>query len=124
MNKRRGTSFSSGFVLGGLVGAVLVFLYGTEEGRKIKTILARKGKKWADDFPELVEDLEKKGEDFAQKINRVKKEFEEGAKDLSKIAKKEVESSLGHIEKTQERGRSLVKSIQKRFFTRKGRKLS
>jgi gas vesicle protein len=121
--ERRGSGFSSGFFLGGLIGAALVFLFTTEEGKKIKDLLAKKGKEVIDDLPEIIKDLEKKGEEFAQKTEEVKRKLEKRAKELSSETKKKIESSLSHIEETQERGRQAAAIVRKRFFTKKGKKL-
>jgi gas vesicle protein len=122
-NEDRGNAFSSGFLLGGLIGAGLVFLFGTEEGKKVKEQLVKKGKEVIEDLPETVKDLEKRGEEFAQRAEEVKQKLESKAKELSPKIKKQVESSLDHIEAAQKRGRQAAATIRKRFFVRKGKKL-
>lgn len=88
---------SSCFLLGALLGAGLFFLFGTEEGKKVKNQLVKKGKGLIDDFPEIVKDLEKQGEEFVQKAEEVKKNLEKKTKDFS--------------------------SSHRRFFVKKGKKL-
>ena len=122
-DQNRGNGFFSGVILGGLLGAALVFLYGTKEGKKIKEELVKKGKEVIDDLPEIVSDLEKQGEEFAQKTEEVKKKLEEKAKEFSSEAKKKIGSSLSHIEEAQQRGREAAATVRKHFFVRKGKKL-
>jgi gas vesicle protein len=119
----RGNGFISGLFFGGLVGAALVFLFGTKEGRKIKDQLTEKGKELINDLPQVVEDLEKQGQEFAQKAEEVKKALEEKAKEFTPLAKEKIATSLSSIEEAQRRGRETAAKIRKRFFTKKGRKL-
>jgi len=121
--KDRGGGFLSGLVWGTIIGAVLVFLFGTKEGRKVKDQLAKKGKELVEDLPQIIKDLEKQGKEFAQKTEEVKKKLEKKAKELSSEAKEKIESSLTHIEETQEKGRQAAATIRKHFFMKKGKKL-
>ncbi|MBN1263600.1 MAG: YtxH domain-containing protein [Candidatus Pacebacteria bacterium] len=124
MNEReRGNSFFSGFIAGGLIGAVLVFLFGTKEGRKIKKRLEKKGQELAKDLPGIVSDLEKRGAEFAQKAEEVKQTLEKKAEELSPKIKRKLDQSLASIEETQEKGRQTAARIRRRFFVKKGRQL-
>lgn len=123
-DQNRGNGFFSGILLGGLLGAALVFLYGTKEGKKIKDELIKKGREVIDDLPDVVRDLEKQGEEFAQKAEEVKDKLEEKAREFSSEAKEKIDSSLSHIEEAQKRGREAAATVRKHFFVRKGKKLS
>lgn len=51
-----GSNFFSGFLLGALVGAGLVFLFGTKKGKKLLRIISEKG---ADNISSILEKAEK-----------------------------------------------------------------
>jgi len=121
--EKQKNSFSSGLFFGAIIGAVLFFLFGTNEGRQIKKKLTEKGKEAIDDLPDLIKDLEKKGHQFAQKAEEVKQTLDEKTKEITPKVKQEVNLVLKQIEETQERGRQAAKSVRRRFFTKSGRKL-
>ncbi|HUW21296.1 MAG TPA: YtxH domain-containing protein [Candidatus Bathyarchaeia archaeon] len=121
--KERGNGFFSSFILGALVGAVLVFLFGTDEGKKIKDQLAQKGKELVDDLPEMISDLEKQGQEFVENTGDVRRKLEAKARELSPKVKKEVEKSLSNIEEAQGKGHTITAAFRKHFFTRRGKRL-
>lgn len=51
-----GSNFFSGFLLGALVGAGIVFLFGTKKGKKLLKIISEKG---ADNISNILEKAEK-----------------------------------------------------------------
>lgn len=51
-----GSNFFSGFLLGALIGAGLVFLFGTKKGKKLLRIISEKG---ADNISNILEKAEK-----------------------------------------------------------------
>ncbi|MCJ7827764.1 YtxH domain-containing protein [Patescibacteria group bacterium] len=114
----------NGFALGVLMGAGLVFLFGTKEGRKIKDQLAKKGKEVAGDLPDFVDKLQDEGKKLAHRSKEVKEKLEQKAQELAPEVSKKTQIALEHIEETQQRGRKAAKAVNKRFFTRKGKKLS
>lgn len=58
---------NNGFLLGVVVGAVLVFLLGTEKGRKILGELSKAGREAVEDFKELreLDELEEEQEEVS-----------------------------------------------------------
>lgn len=122
--EKRSSGFFNGLILGGLIGAALVWLNLTEDGKKTKKLLLKKGQKVIDDLPEKVKELEKQGEEFAQKAEEIKQKLEAKARELTPEIKEKLKNSLAHIEKTQERGRQAAATARQRFFTRKGKKLN
>lgn len=52
-----GGGFLQGFLLGGLIGAGLVFFLGTKRGKEIADEIKEKGLSIVDDFDELLEEL-------------------------------------------------------------------
>lgn len=55
----RGNNFFSGFLLGALVGAAVVFLLGTKKGKRILKIISEKG---LDNISNLLEKADQTGE--------------------------------------------------------------
>lgn len=115
---------SHGFALGVFVGAALVFLFGTEEGRRLKRQLTQRGRQLAEEMPSVVKKLQKEGEAFAHKAEKIKQDLEEKLDTFTPRAKAEITHALEHIEKTQERGRQAASVAKKRFFTRRGRAIT
>lgn len=62
-NKNHGGSFGNGFLLGVLVGGVLVFLLATEKGRRILRMLTEEGFNGASELRELLEEPEEEYEE-------------------------------------------------------------
>lgn len=52
---RQGNNFLSVFLLGFLIGAVVVFLFGTEKGKKLLKVISEKGEKG---ISNLLEDMD------------------------------------------------------------------
>ena len=107
--------FFNGFVLGSLVGAALVFLHTTEEGKKIKQEITSRGKNALEDLPTIVKQLEKQGEEFARRTNKVKQELEKKAREF---AQSESASSAAPSSNS-----SSLKTLGQKFFTRRGKRL-
>lgn len=55
-NKKHSNNFFSGFLLGAVVGGLLVFLFATEKGRKIFKILKEEGFKGASELQEMFDE--------------------------------------------------------------------
>src|SRR3989344_2377451 len=53
-----GPGFTSGVLLGTLIGAGIIFLMGTKQGKEITQELKEKGLSLVDDFDELLNELE------------------------------------------------------------------
>jgi len=83
--------FFLGFFIGGLIGAVVIFLLGTKEGKKTGKV------------------LEEKGKDLLDNLHDKKEELTESAGD-------KLDEALAHIEKMQEQGRETTAELRKRLF--------
>lgn len=114
----------NGFALGFLLGAGLVFLLGTDEGRRLKKKLVQKGRQTIDDLPETVKKIQAEGEELVARTQAVKKQLEEKIDEITPKAKEQLKDALEHIEETQERGRRAAQAAKKRFFTRRGKKVA
>lgn len=118
-NEKSGSGFAIGFLFGAIAGAVLIFLFGTEKGKKFKKELQKKGKFSFKNLSELLEEFEEKGSEFKKKTEEITKNLEKKVESKSPEIKKVPEKGLDHIQKLQERGRT----IAGRFFKRNGKRL-
>lgn len=112
--------FMIGFFIGGLIGAGLMFLMGTKEGKKIEKLIEKKGKETIDDLEEKVEELKEKGEELIKKGEVIKEQvmeqMEEKKEDLTEEATKRLDSALANVEHIQEKGLSTTATLRKRLF--------
>lgn len=67
--------FLSGLFWGGFLGALLVFLWTTPEGRKLKAEIKEKGENFLADLPQILEELEK-NDQLEEKGNTSSEVFE------------------------------------------------
>lgn len=124
MDQQKNKGFLNGLILGGLVGAGLFFLLGTEKGKKIQKKLKEGGKKAAESMEDLVKELEEKGKELEEKAQEVKEQIQEKIEDTKENIKDQVseriDSTLSHIEALQDKGRETTSQIhdtlKKRFF--------
>lgn len=105
--------FFLGFFIGGLIGAVVIFLLGTKEGKKTGRLLEEKGKDILDDLQDKVGELEKKSKEIKEEVvDRLMDKKEE----LTQSASERLDDALAHIEKMQEQGRETTAQLRKNFF--------
>lgn len=120
-DRDRHNGFLSGLVLGVLIGAGLYyFLTSTEEGKKVKKELKKKGEDALDNLADLIEEVEERGEEFKERAKGIQAELEEKAKDVREEVAEEAKEQLTHIDKLRERGRKATK----KFFTKNGKSLA
>lgn len=121
MSDRHGPDgkFMMGFLIGGLVGAGVIFLLGTKEGKKVAKDIGKKGREVADDIHEKIEDLEVSGKELLKKSEEIKEQvveqIEEKKEAITREASEKIDDTLAHIEAIQERGRQTTANIRKKF---------
>jgi gas vesicle protein len=112
--------FLLGFFFGGILGAIIIFLVGTKEGKKTTKILEKKGKDFVDDLEDRLVDLEKQGQELAKKSEEIKEQvvetLEEKKETITTEASSKLDNALAHIEALQEHGRETTASLRKRLF--------
>lgn len=132
---KQDSSFLIGLFLGGIIGAGLIVLLGTEKGKRLVQKLRHDGLDFLDDtkekiqeqVSERVEDLQEKAQALAEKGEELLaqgKALERGLMetvveaqaDMSEQAAEKVDETLSHIEKLQERGRESTAQLRKRLF--------
>ncbi len=117
-------SFWVGLFLGGLIGALLIVLLGTEKGKKLADKLQEEGLDFLSDTKEKVEgkigELEHRGEKLIEQGKELEKELvatvSEAGADLSEEVAEKTDEALAHIEKLQERGRATTANLRKQLF--------
>jgi len=116
----RDNKFMIGFFIGGLIGAGLMFLMGTKEGKKIEKMIEKKGKETLSDLEEKVDELKEKGEELIKKGEAIKEQvmeqIEEKKEDLTEEATKRLDSALANVEEIQEKGLTTTANLRKRLF--------
>lgn len=121
MRDRRENSLWPGLVLGVLIGAgVVYYLTSTDEGKKVKEKLKKKGEDALGGLGEIISELEEKGEEFKKKAKQIQDKLEEEAKDVKEGVAEEAQKKLDYIEELCRRGRR----VTKRSFTRNGKNLA
>lgn len=124
MNKENNTHgdfrFFIGFFIGGLIGAAIIFLLGTKEGRKTGKLLEEKGRDFLDDLHDRIRELEKKGEALVAQGEELKEEVVEHITDkkeeLTQTATSKLDDALAQIEKLQEHSLDTTAQLRKRLF--------
>jgi len=112
--------FLLGFFLGGIIGAIVIFLIGTKEGKKTTKILEEKGRDFVDDLEDRLSDLEKQGKDLIKQSEAIKEDvvdtLEDKKETITKEATEKLDTALAHIEALQEHGRETTANLRKRLF--------
>ncbi|HCS78734.1 TPA: hypothetical protein DIV55_03245 [Patescibacteria group bacterium] len=132
---QRNNTFWFGMFLGGLLGALLILILGTEKGRKLAAKLQKEGLEFLDDakdtvgkeVEEKVEVLRNKSAELIEKGKEIEAEIVEAIgevkADLSEAAVEKVDESLAHIEELQQHGRASTQELRKKLFKNIPRKV-
>ncbi len=116
----RDNKFMIGFFIGGLIGAGLMFLLGTKEGKKLEKLVEKKGKETLSDLEDKVDELKEKGEELIKKGEMIKEkvleQVEEKKSDFTHEATKRLDSALASVEEIQEKGLATTSSVRKHLF--------
>lgn len=129
MNNEKGSSnnFWVGFFLGGLVGAFIIFLMGTKQGKKLADQLVEEGEIYEEELEQKVATLQKKGEELLQEAKNVKnkviKEVKTGKKEVTDNLMTKMDEALTKIEDIQKKGVEITSEVHHHYFKRNGKKL-
>lgn len=120
-------SFFTGLIIGGIVGAGLVFLFGTGKGKKLRKEIEEKGNELLAELDNFLDKLEERGKELKKETEAVKEEIVEKAEEIrGKMGEeviKKLDDTLANIEALQERGRQATAALRKKYFTRRGKSL-
>jgi len=121
--RREESSFFTSFILGLLTGAIITFLLGSEEGKKIKKRLLKRGKELLENLPELIEEAKQKEQELQKDIKKIPSKVEKEAQKVEQKIQQTSKTVAPHLKNLQKRGRQAAKKVS-RFFRRSGRPLS
>jgi hypothetical protein len=126
-NEEKG-KFLVGFLLGSLFGIILLFLWGTKEGKKIVKLLAEKGELLEEDIEKKISELEEKGEELAIEGESIKKTFVRKAEKIKKKITPEIERKAAVTAEKLKQVKLLVEESQKaasrKYFKKNGKMLT
>lgn len=112
--------FMFGFFLGGLIGAVVLFLVGTKEGKKTGKLLEEKSRRFFDALKDTAQDVQEQSREMLSETiistDHLLETVSEKKEDLSEHVANKLDSALAHIEAIQERGRENTTVLRKRLF--------
>ncbi|OGG08079.1 hypothetical protein A3D05_00290 [Candidatus Gottesmanbacteria bacterium RIFCSPHIGHO2_02_FULL_40_24] len=121
-------NFWLGFFLGGIVGAFVIFVLGTKEGKKLAEKIRENGEILEEDLEEKVAKLQKKGEDIVKQAKKVKeqvvKEIEEKKGATSDALVTKMDEAFTKIEDLQKKGTALTEEVHQRYFKKDGKPLN
>lgn len=127
MNNEKKGNFWVGFFIGGLLGAVLIFLLGTKEGKRVAKKIMDQGELFEEEIEEKISNLQKKGEALLSEAEgmkeRVFKEVVEGKKAVSQQLMGKVDKALSDLEDLQKKGAAVTQDLHHKFFRKNGKKL-
>ena len=125
---KKGDHFLFGFFLGGLVGAFIIFLLGTKEGKKLAEKLHEKGEMFEEDLEEKVANLQKKGEDLVNEASQVRnnmiKRFEEKKESTSESLVSKMDEAFSKLTDLQKKGVEITEDVHQKYFKKNGKPLA
>ena len=113
-----GISAFLGFLVGAIVGAAFVFLYGTKEGTKIRHTIFHKDGTVFEKLEQLISKVEKETNRMEKKTTEVKKEVQENVTKELEHVEEELEKLPEYLARIQEKGRDFAGGKKKKFFHR------
>jgi gas vesicle protein len=116
----RDNKFMVGFFVGGLIGAGIMFLMGTKEGKKVEKMIEKKGQETFGDIEDQIDELKEKGEELIKKSEVIKdqvlEQLEDKKEDMSVEATKRIDTALAGAVEIQEKGLSATANLRKHLF--------
>jgi gas vesicle protein len=126
-SKENSGNFWLGFFLGGVVGAFILFVLGTKEGKKIAEKLIEQAETYEEELEEKVAKLQKHGENLLEEAKAVKekvtKEVTGGKKSISNKLVSKMDETLTKIEDIQKKGVELTREVHRNYFKKNGKPL-
>lgn len=128
-NEKQGSgNFWIGFFLGGIVGALIIFLMGTREGKKLADKLLEQAELYEEELEEKVAAIQKKGEELLSEVRDVKekvvKRVEEGKSAATDTLVTKMDHALTKIEDIQKKGVALTEEMHHHYFKKNGKPLA
>ena len=127
-NSHKSGSFWLGFFLGGLIGAFIIFILGTKEGKKIFQFLEDEEKDVKNKIDDKIHTLKTKGEKYLEEAGdlqkKVKQQVAADVQTFSQTIVDKLDDSLGQLQEVQKKGAELTAEVRNRFFKKNGKQLS
>ncbi|OGG21140.1 hypothetical protein A3D03_05835 [Candidatus Gottesmanbacteria bacterium RIFCSPHIGHO2_02_FULL_40_13] len=127
-NSHKSGNFWLGFFLGGLIGAFIIFVLGTKEGKKISRFLEDEEKDVKNKIDDKIHTLKTRSEKYLEEAGdlqkKVKQEVAAGAQKVSQTLVDRLDDSLGQLQEVQKKGVELTEAVRNRFFKKNGKHLS
>lgn len=113
MNNNHSSRFFDGFLLGVIVGAIAVYLFGTKSGKNLVKIVSERG---LDGLKDIIEeynstDLEEEFEEEEESVGDIKNDVKEKVEEVKTIAQEKVQDLVSNVSDE-------IKPPKKRFFKR------
>ncbi len=120
--------FIIGLMIGGLIGAAAMFLFGTKKGEEVREDLRKKGEDILENLDGILKQLEEKSREVKKQAEKVKEQIAQKAgevkENLSEEMTEKLDDTLAKIENLQDRGREVTANLRKKYFTKDGKKLA
>ena len=128
-NEKHGNgNFWIGFFLGGLVGAFIVYLLGTKEGKKVAERFLEQAELYEEELEEKVASIQKKGEELLSEVKTVREKVvrrvEEGKSAATETLVTKMDQALSKIEDIQKQGVALTEEVHHHYFRKNGKSLA
>lgn len=127
MNNEKGNNhFWLGFMLGGIFGALIIFLLGTEKGKRLAKKIIEDSNLAGEDIEEKIDKLKTSGENIIREAEDVKEKVAkkvDSKKGVSNRLISKMDEALTKIENIQKKGAEATRSVRHRYFKKKGRPL-
>lgn len=121
-------NFWFGFFIGGLLGAFIIFVLGTKEGKKLAEKIKEKGELAEEDLEKKVARLQKKGEDLIEEAKGVKEKviskIDEKKEAASDTLISKMDEAFTRIADLQKKGVELTEEVHQKYFKKNGKPLS
>ena len=128
MNENKSGNFWLGFFLGGLIGAFILYLLGTKEGRKKLEKIIEQAETYEEELEEKVANLQRHGEiafnEVEEKKEKVKKGIDGNKNTIKDNFTNRMDQALNRFENLQKKGIAFTKEAQRKFFRKNGKSLN
>jgi gas vesicle protein len=100
-----------GFLLGGMVGAILAILYTPKSGKEMRRDISKKARQIKNEAIDLIEDTIEDLKEFATDIKEKTEDIIEQGINISEKAKKELIEALEYSQNSIEKQRKKLKNV-------------
>jgi len=110
-------TFWVGFILGGLIAAVAVFLMGTQKGRQTLEEALEKMEEYEGKVEDTVAIMQEKSDEILQKVQEVKESVVDQIEAKKDVVSEAITSQL-------DSALSTIEDVQRKSFTKDGKRLT